>query len=104
MVNASNLRLTPSKVLYVELLSPDGVILKQEKLKITEGQADGSIELMDNSTRQARELRGVMNYPSGYYEVRAYTANMLNFNYNTLFSRILAVYERPETDGDYYTN
>lgn len=104
VVNASNLRLTPSKVLYVELLSPDGVILKQEKLKITEGQADGSIELMDNSTRQARELRGVMNYPSGYYEVRAYTANMLNFNYNTLFSRILAVYERPETDGDYYTN
>ena len=42
-----------------------------------------------------------MNYPSGFYEIRAYTNYMLNFNPETIFSRVFAVYERPKME-DYY--
>ena len=67
VVNASTLNRAQSKVLYVDLISPYGVLLKQQKLKIVAGQADGSFPLVDGSTSQAREKRGVMNYPSGFY-------------------------------------
>ncbi|MBR4841985.1 MAG: hypothetical protein IK006_02670 [Bacteroidaceae bacterium] len=102
VVNASTLGRAQSKVLYVDLLSPTGVLLKQQKLKIVAGQADGSFPLMDGSTAQAREKRGVVNYPSGFYEVRAYTSYMLNFDNEILFSRVLAVYDPPKEDGNYY--
>lgn len=48
------------------------VLLQQQKLKIVAGQADGRIQLVDYATEQARELRGVRPYPSGYYEIRAH--------------------------------
>ena len=102
VTNASTLGRAQSKVLYVDLLSPTGVLLKQEKLKIVAGQADGSFVLMDGSTSQAREKRGVVNYPSGFYEIRAYTSYMLNFSNEILFSRVLAVYDLPKEEGDYY--
>lgn len=102
VVNASDLTRAKSKVLYVDLISPTGVVLKQEKLKIVAGQADGSFPLIDGSTAQAREKRGVMGYPSGFYEVRAYTSYMLNFSEDALFSRVFAVYEKPDEDGQYY--
>ena len=47
VVNASTLQRSKSKVLYVDLLSPDGVLLKQQKLLIVAGQADGSFPLHD---------------------------------------------------------
>lgn len=56
------------------------VLLQQQKLKIVAGQADGRIQLVVYATEQARELRGVRPYPSGYYEIRAYTQYMLNFD------------------------
>ena len=45
VVNASTLKRAESKVLYVDLMSPTGVLLKQQKLKIVAGQADGSFVL-----------------------------------------------------------
>ena len=102
VTNASTLGRAQSKVLYVDLLSPTGVVLKQEKLKIVAGQADGSFALLDGSTAQAREKRGVLEYPSGFYEVRAYTSYMLNFDNSIMFSRVLAVYDLPEQEGNYY--
>ena len=102
VVNASTLGRAQSKVLYVDLISPTGVLLKQQKLKIVAGQADGSFPLLDGSTAQAREKRGVINYPSGFYEVRAYTSYMLNFDNEILFSRVLAVYDLPKEEGNYY--
>lgn len=104
VVNASTLGRAQSKVLYVDLLSPTGVLLKQQKLKIVAGQADGSFPLLDGSTAQAREKRGVVGYPSGFYEVRAYTSYMLNFDNEILFSRVLAVYDPPKEEGNYYEN
>ena len=102
VVSASTLQRAESKVLYVDLLSPDGRVLKQEKLKITAGQADGSFPLIDGSTAQAREVRGVVNYPSGFYEVRAYTAFMQNFGNDNVYSRVFAVYDKPKEEGGYY--
>ena len=102
VVNASDLQRAQSKVLYVDLISPSGVLLKQQKLKIVAGQADGSLPLLDGSTAQAREKRGVMNYPSGFYEVRAYTSFMQNFSEEAIFSRVFAVYEKPQEEGNYY--
>ena len=54
VVNASTQSPAPSKVLYVELLSPNGVVLKQLKLKVENGRASGSIPLVDVSTEEAR--------------------------------------------------
>ena len=102
VVNASTLKRTESKVLYVDLLSPGGVLLKQQKLMIVAGQADGSFTLMEAATAQARELRGVTNYPSGFYEIRAYTNYMQNFGSDTFFSRVLAVFDKPKQEGHYY--
>jgi len=102
VVNASTLKRAQSKVLYVDLVSPNGVLLKRQKLKIVAGQADGSFVLMDGATEQAREKRGVLEYPSGFYEVRAYTNYMLNFTEESVFSRVFAVYEKPKKEGNFY--
>ena len=102
VVNSVNLQRAPSKILYVDLLSPNGVILQQLKLKIVGGQADGAFPLMDSSTEQARKLRGILDYPSGYYEVRAYTQYMLNFNDENIFSRVLPIYSHPSEDEFFF--
>lgn len=101
VTKAYNLQRSPSQVLYVELLSPSGIVLQSIKNPIVDGQCHGNIVLKDYSTAQARELRGVLNYPSGFYEIRAYTNNMLNFDNNCIFSRVLPVYKTPTIQGDY---
>lgn len=101
VVNASTLMRPASTVLYVDLVSPSGVILQQQKLKIVAGQADGCIHLMDQATAQARQLRGILPYPSGYYEIRAYTQFMMNFSPDAIFSRVFPVYQQPEKQGNY---
>lgn len=101
VVNAATQTPAQSKVLYVELLSPNGVVLKQLKLKVENGQAHGSFPLVETPTEEARALRGVMALPSGFYEVRAYTRTMLNFEDAGVFSRVFPVYEVPEKEGDY---
>lgn len=90
-----------SKVLYVELLSPTGVVLRQQKLQVVDGRCHGSLPLVDPSVEEANDKRGVLSYPSGYYEVRAYTRTMLNFDSYGCFSRVFPVYKAPEKEGDY---
>lgn len=77
-----------SGVLYVELLSPSGDVMRTSKTQIKDGQADGSISLKDL-------------FVSGFYEVRAYTRYMLNFGEAGIFSRVLPVFEQPDKTGDY---
>ena len=102
VVNASTLKRSESKVLYVDLLSPDGILLRQQKIMIVAGQADGALTLLDVGTEQARDLRGITNYPSGFYEIRAYTNYMQNFSPDAFFSRIIPVFDKPKQEGQYY--
>ena len=90
VTTASNLTATSmSRVLYVELLDMEGNIVNTQKLCITNGQADGSIPL----TKIAMK--------SGFYEVRAYTKAMLNWDKEYLFSRVFPIFETPNKIGDY---
>lgn len=77
-----------SKVLYVELLTPGGEVVQQRKLKIENGRAAGDFDL-------TRLLR------SGFYEIRAYTRAMLNWDEAFLFSRVIPIYTEPRKAGDY---
>ena len=101
VLDATTGNVADSKVLYVELLSPTGVVLRQQKLQVVDGHCHGSLPLIDASVEEANEKRGVMGYPSGYYEVRAYTRTMLNFDAHGCFSRVFPVYKAPEKEGDY---
>ncbi len=113
---ADDLRPTDiSRILYVELLTPDGYLVERQQLPIGgDGTANGQFALKDTLY-------------SGYYEVRAYTRWQLNFNveyrpyvsinrhlfynkqfekdffreYPGLYSRVFPVYERPDSLGDY---
>lgn len=101
VTHASTLKRAPSKVLYVDLVAPTGHVLSRLKLKVVAGQADGAFSLIDAATAQAREKRGLVLYPSGFYEIRAYTQNMLDFNPEIIFSRVIPVYTKPKQTGNY---
>ena len=89
VVTAPQLRPTEmSKVLYVELLTPEGRIVETKKLKIKEGRCHGEFVL--TPTQLA----------SGFYEVRAYTRVMLNWE-DTYYSRVFPVLDKPEIRGEY---
>lgn len=76
-----------SKVLYVELLDQEGHVLQTRKLCLKNGQGNGEIPLTQLGLR------------SGYYEVRAYTNYMLNWDNSAIFSRVFPVFERPQRLG-----
>ena len=116
VVRADNLKPTDmSRLLYVELLSPDGMLVERQTVIVSPtGFTCGQFALTDSLY-------------SGYYELRAYTRWNLNFNvrkhyyrkeetwwfYNKqmaadyfrvwdgLYSRVLPVYGKPEKAGDY---
>lgn len=116
VLRADNLQPTHlSKVLYVELLSPDGLVAERQRIIISDkGFTNGQFELKDSLY-------------SGYYEIRAYTKWMLNFNvferdytrddrhkfysnqmakdffrdWDGLYSRVIPVYSKPKVKGDY---
>lgn len=116
VVRADDLKPTDmSRLLYVELLSPDGLLVERQTIIISpKGFTCGQFTLRDSLY-------------SGYYELRAYTRWMLNFNvrrhyyrrddtwwfYNKqmaadyfrvwdgLYSRVFPVYSKPEKPGDY---
>ena len=116
VVRADNLQPTDmSRILYVELLSPDGLLVERQNIIVSpQGYTCGQFTLRDSLY-------------SGYYELRAYTRWMLNFNvrhhryrrdetwsfYNKqmaadyfrvwdgLYSRVFPVYSKPEEAGDY---
>ena len=101
VTHATTLQRAPSKVLYVDFLAPTGQVIVQQKLKVIAGQCDGAIPLWDASTAQAREKRGILEYPSGFYQIRAYTQNMLDFSHDAIFSRVIPVYTKPKHKGDF---
>lgn len=80
---------TLSKTLYVELLNPGGKIVAKRILPVKEGRCHGNFPLTQ------------LPFYSGFYEVRAYTKYMLNFGEETLFSRVLPVFDKPLEEGNY---
>lgn len=110
-----------SKILYVELLTPDGYLVERQQIQLENDTTGyGNIVLADS-------LYG------GYYELRAYTRWMLNFgrtepgkipleniyrdyffntdamkdyfvDYEKLYSRVFPVYDKPQNPGEYYTD
>lgn len=116
VVRADNNQFTDmSRLLYVELVSPDGLLVERQTINISEdGDGEGSFYLTDSLY-------------SGFYEIRAYTRWMMNFCvtehpsnfrsrrlfyteqmaedfyrlYGTVYSRVVPVYETPERLGDY---
>jgi len=89
VVTATDIKPTiHSRVLYVELLAPEGQIVETKRLKIENGQCHGEFAL-DKYFR------------AGFYEVRAYTRVMLNYDRETIFSRVFPVYNEPEKEGNY---
>ena len=104
-----------SKLLYVELLSPDGVVVERQRIVVSnKGVTCGQFALQDSLY-------------SGYYEIRAYTRWMLNFNvthrdytrddkhlfysnsmakdffreWDGLYSRVLPIFSKPKQKGNY---
>ena len=116
VVRADNNQYTDmSRLMYVELVSPDGLVVERQQLIVSEkGYSSGDFALKDSLY-------------SGFYELRAYTRWMLNFcvtehpygrkdreqfynrqmaadffrQYGTIYSRVFPVYERPDSAGDY---
>lgn len=116
VMRSDNLRPTSlSKMLYVELLTPDGYLVERQRLAIDKtGGACGQFVFQDSLY-------------SGFYEIRAYTRWQLNFNvtereyfksdrekffniehckdffrdWEGLYSRVIPVYGKPMTKGDY---
>ena len=88
VVRASTLRPTKlSRVLYVELLNAAGDVMERRKVRIDhEGRASGDIKLDAQTVR------------SGFYEIRAYTRAMLNWDAAAAFSRVVPVFRKPAED------
>lgn len=73
-----------SQVLYVELLNPDGQMLERKTLPITNGRTYGNFNVDPTLCH------------SGYYEIRAYTRAMLNWDQSYIFSRVIPFFEPPK--------
>ncbi len=78
-----------SKVLYVEILTPEGRAIKTQKYKLENGQCSGNI-VLDLSL-----------FYSGFHEIRAYTRYMTNFDSDAVFSRVIPIYNSPKKVNDY---
>jgi len=78
-----------SKILYVELLSPNGDVVISNKYKIVNGQCYGDMFL---------DTKVIY---SGFYELRAYTRYMTNFDSKCVFSRVIPIYSAPKNKGVY---
>ena len=116
VLRADNLRPTHlSKLLYVELLTPDGFLVERQRIVI------------DNDTQSHGQFCLPDTIYSGYYELRAYTRWQLNFNsfvkehikwpdaefvndefednfyrdYDGLYSRVFPIYDKPKKAGSY---
>ena len=89
VVTAPQLRPTEMRrVLYVELLTPEGRIVETKKLKIEGGRCHGEFTLTSPLL------------VAGFYEVRAYTRVMLNWE-DSYYTRVFPVFDRPEEAGQY---
>ena len=87
MSGVDNEPTTMSRVLYVELVSPEGYVVKTNKYRIeSDGSCHGSFELNPLLL-------------SGYYEVRAYTRYMLNRSKDAIFSRVFPIFDKVNADN-----
>ena len=78
---------TLSKVLYVELVAPEGYVVETKKYKLgDDGTCHGEFELNPLLL-------------SGYYEVRAYTRYMLNWGKDAVFTRVFPVFDKVNADN-----
>ena len=77
-----------SRVLYVELLNPEGELFERKLLRVVNGTAHGDFNLKD------------IPY-SGFYEIRAYTRAMLNWDDACTFSRVLPIFDKPRKPGEF---
>ena len=78
---------TLSKVLYVELVAPEGYVVQTKKYKIgDDGSCYGEFELSPLLL-------------SGYYEIRAYTRYMLNWDKASVFSRVFPIFDKVNADN-----
>lgn len=77
-----------SRVLYVELLSPDAQLMAFQTIKLENGLGEGDL-LLDSIPN------------SGFYEVRAYTRHMANWGTEACFSRVFPIFDKPYQKGDY---
>lgn len=68
-----------SKILYVELRTPDGNLWERKTLPIYNGRTYGDFDL-------------TYLFRSGFYEVRAYTRAMLNWDAAYVYSRMVPVF------------
>ena len=76
-----------SKVLYVELVAPEGYVVETKKYKLDDnGCCNGEFELTPLLL-------------SGYYEIRAYTRYMLNWGKDAVFSRVFPVFDKVNADN-----
>lgn len=74
LVNADGNSMPPlSNTLYVELLTPGGLVLQTKALKVTDGQANSEFAI------------DFLPFYSGFYEIRAYTKYMLNYGDVAIF-------------------
>ena len=88
VLDESNRLTDISKVLYVELVSPEGCVIKTNKHPIESGMCDGCFYL--DSV-----------YLSGFFEVRAYTRYMRNFGEDNYFTRVFPIYDQVN-NGHYF--
>lgn len=99
------LPIAKSRVLYVELLTPEGDIVAYKKLKLVSGRCYGNLTLIgERQTFEegfSNKINVINAIGSGFYEVRAYTREMQNFGEGCYFSRVFPVFDAPEEDGDY---
>ncbi|MCS7019508.1 MAG: TonB-dependent receptor plug domain-containing protein [Cytophagales bacterium] len=73
-----------SRILYVELISPEAVVLKRLTLQVTQGRSKGDLTLSDT-------LR------AGIYRLRAYTNWQRNFGEELFYDRPLTVVGENQT-------
>ncbi len=88
VLDESNRPTDISRVLYVELVSPEGGVVNTFKGKIENGTCHGQF-VLDSA------------YLSGFFEVRAYTRYMMNFGKDNYFSRVFPIYDKV-INGDYH--
>ena len=87
MSGTDNHPTTMSRVLYVELVAPEGYVVRTNKYRIgDDGCCHGSFELNQLLL-------------SGYYEVRAYTRYMLNRGNDAVFSRVFPIFDKVNADN-----
>lgn len=85
VVTASTLQPTKlSRVVYVELINDLGDIVARQTLRVVKGEAHGEFKL-------------AAPILSGFYEIRAYTREMLNWGPDVCFSRVVPVYRSVDT-------